>query len=127
LRQMIGNLRPTILDELGLAAAIEVLCEKYEKLEFTVIGEAYGIDQTHELAIFRAAQEAIHNAERHAQAKKIVATLTYSPAAVTLEVCDDGVGFQIPHQLQEFLVRGHYGLLQFLPCKRLQLRFESHP
>ncbi|MCA9909143.1 MAG: HAMP domain-containing protein [Anaerolineae bacterium] len=111
LRQMIVNLRPTILDELGLAAAIEVLCETHQRLEFKVVGEAYGIDQAYELAIFRAAQEAIHNAERHAQAQHIVATLAYSDSAVTLEVRDDGVGFRIPQQLQEFSVRGHYGLL----------------
>jgi len=111
LRQMIANLRPTILDELGLAAAIEVLCEKHATLEFSVIGDVYGMDQTHELAIFRAAQEAICNAERHAQANRITTTLTYSAAAVTLEVRDDGIGFQIPHQLQEFSLRGHYGLI----------------
>ncbi len=111
LRQMIVNLRPTILDELGLAAAIEVLCEKHQALEFSVVGDVYGIDQAQELAIFRAAQEAIYNAERHAQAKRIIATLTYSAAAVTLEVYDDGMGFQIPQQLQEFSIRGHYGLI----------------
>ncbi len=111
LRQMIGNLRPTILDELGLAAAIEVLCEKYHTLDFAVVGTVYGIDQTYELAIFRAAQEAIHNAERHAHANHIQATLSYSQSAVMLEVCDDGVGFEIPHQLQEFSVQGHYGLI----------------
>ncbi|NWF71221.1 MAG: sensor histidine kinase [Chloroflexi bacterium] len=111
LRQMIANLRPTILDELGLATAIEVLCEKHPTLEFSVVGDVYGIEQTHELAIFRAAQEAIYNAERHAQANRIIATLMYSEAAVTLEVRDDGIGFQIPQQLQEFSVRGHYGLI----------------
>lgn len=111
LRQMIVNLRPTILDELGLAAAIEVLCEKHQILEFSVVGDVYGIDQAQELAIFRAAQEAIYNAERHAQAKRIIATLTYSAAAVILEVYDDGMGFQIPQQLQEFSIRGHYGLI----------------
>jgi signal transduction histidine kinase len=111
LRQMIANLRPTILDELGLATAIEVLCEKHKILEFSIVGDVYGIDQPRELAIFRAAQEAIYNAERHSQAKRIVATLTYSKAAVTLEVCDDGIGFRIPNQLQEFSVQGHYGLI----------------
>jgi signal transduction histidine kinase len=111
LRQMIVNLRPTILDELGLAAAIEVLCERHARLEFSVVGQAYAIDQAQELAIFRAAQEAVYNAERHARARRITATLTYSKSAVTLEVCDDGVGFEIPRQFQEFAMRGHYGLI----------------
>lgn len=111
LRQMIANLRPTMLDELGLAAAIEVLCEKYPILKFSVIGDVYDINRAHELAIFRAAQEAIYNAQRHAHAKQIVTTLTYSRSAVTLEVIDDGIGFQIPTQLQDFSTRGHYGLI----------------
>lgn len=111
LRQMIANLRPTILDELRLATAIEVLCEKHPTLEFSVVGDVYSIEQTYELAIFRAAQEAIYNAERHAKATRIITTLTYSEATVTLEVCDDGVGFQIPLELQEFSARGHYGLI----------------
>lgn len=64
-----------------------------------------------ELAIFRAAQEAINNAEHHAGAKCITVTLSYSASSVTLEVCDDGRGFEIPQQLQEFAVRGHYGLM----------------
>lgn len=111
LRQMIANLRPTLLDELGLASAIEVLCEKHPTLEFSVIGDEYATNQAQELAIFRAAQEAIYNAERHAKAKHIVATLTYSKSAIRLEVCDDGIGFQIPEQLQEFVSHGHYGLI----------------
>ncbi|MBL8117695.1 MAG: sensor histidine kinase [Anaerolineae bacterium] len=111
LRKMIANLRPTILDELGLATAIEVLCEKYPSLEFSVVGDVYDIDEMQELAIFRAAQEAIHNAEQHARAKRITAMLIYSQTGVTLEVRDDGVGFQIPQQLQELSKRGHYGLI----------------
>ncbi len=111
LRGLIADLRPTILDELGLAIAIEALCDTHPCLEFAVAGEVYGLDHDQELAIFRAAQEAIHNAERHAHAGRISATLTYSATGVTLEVCDDGTGFRIPGQLQEFAARGHYGLL----------------
>lgn len=111
LRQMIADLRPTILDELGLAVAIEALCEKHPALEFAIEGDVYHLDHDRELAIFRAAQEAIGNAERHARARRIVATLRYSRANVILEVRDDGAGFSIPGQLQEFAARGHYGLL----------------
>jgi signal transduction histidine kinase len=111
LRQVIANLRPTILDELGLATAIEVLCENRPTLAFSVIGDVYGIDHTRELAIFRAVQEITRNAECHAHAKQIKIELIYSADTVALEVRDDGVGFQVPQHLQEFAVRGHYGLL----------------
>jgi signal transduction histidine kinase len=91
LRQMIANLRPTILDELGLAAAIEVLCEKHQILEFSIVGDVYGIDQSHELAIFRAAQEAIYNAERHAQANRVTShsycTSSHSTCSLSQSCC----------------------------------------
>ncbi len=111
LRQLIGDLRPTMLDELGLAVALEALCEKHPTLEFEVVGEAVAINHAQELAIFRAAQETIHNAESHARASRIVARLVYSDREISLEVCDNGIGFPVPPQLQEFALRGHYGLL----------------
>lgn len=111
LRHMIADLRPTLLDELGLAAAIEALCDKCPYLEFSVVGEAYPIDHTQELAIYRAAQEAICNAERHANARQITAMLTYSTEVVCLEVVDDGAGFHVPEQLNDLALSGHYGLI----------------
>ena len=111
LRQMIADLRPTVLDELGLAAAIEGLCEVHPEIEFTMVGAVYELGHDQELAVFRAAQEALYNAERHAHAQRIVATLTYADGLVTFEVRDDGRGFRIPQQLQEFAARGHYGLV----------------
>lgn len=110
LRGVIANLRPTVLDELGLVAAVRSLCET-QQFNFEVVGEARELDQAQELALFRAAQEAVRNAERHAQAKQIDATLIYTRTDVTLKVCDDGVGFDIPRHLQEFATSGHYGLL----------------
>ncbi|MDX2137764.1 MAG: sensor histidine kinase [Chloroflexota bacterium] len=130
LRQMIGNLRPTTLDELGLVAALEMLCEQHQTLDLCVRGEAIQLESAVELTLFRAAQEAIRNAERHANARTIAVTLTYSTAAVILEVNDNGVGFQIPSQLQAFASRGHFGLMGM--CERIhhiggQLHLKSEP
>lgn len=111
LRGIIANLRPTILDELGLVTAVEMLCEGHHALGFSVQGEVYEIDHAQELAIFRIAQEAIRNAERHAHADSISARLCYATSGVRLEVIDDGIGFKLPPQLQEFAAKGHYGLL----------------
>jgi signal transduction histidine kinase len=111
LRQMISNLRPTVLDELGLVAALESLCEAHPTIELNFLGIVRKIEDVHELAIYRAAQEAINNAERHARASQIFITLHYSSSMVTLEIYDDGVGFDIPLQFQEFALRGHYGLI----------------
>jgi two-component system sensor histidine kinase UhpB len=111
LRALVGNLRSTILDDLGLVSALESLCEEDARLEFRVVGAVYKIDHALELAILRVAQETIRNAARHARARQIVATLAYEPSGVTFSLSDDGIGFVPPHQLQEFASRGHFGLL----------------
>jgi signal transduction histidine kinase len=111
LRQMIANLRPTVLDELGLITAIETLADTRPSLRFQVVGDAFPMDPQQELAIFRTVQEAITNAERHAQAKRISATLSYTDGGVQLEVSDDGVGFPVPRHLQDFVSIRRYGLV----------------
>ncbi|XWX04216.1 sensor histidine kinase [Aggregatilineales bacterium SYSU G02658] len=111
LRQMIANLRPTVLDELGLAAAIETLCERDSRLSFVVEGMPTALPHAYELALFRAAQEAIHNAERHADFNRVEITLHYDQAGVSLSVTDDGRGFHVPVHLREFALHGHYGLI----------------
>ena len=111
LRRLIANLRPTVLDELGLVTAIEMLCEQNEHISFAIGGHAREIDHAQELALFRTAQEALLNAKRYAKAKHIRTRLSYSKTAVIFEVCDDGIGFEVPPQLQVFASAGHYGLL----------------
>jgi signal transduction histidine kinase len=111
LRRLIANLRPSILDELGVVTAIKSLCQNTAGVTFQVTGQVYSLPQAQELALFRAAQEALHNAKRHAQAKHINAALVYSNNAVVLSVHDDGIGFDVPGHLQALAAYGHYGLL----------------
>ncbi len=111
LRRLIANLRPTVLDELGLITAIEMLCEQNEHISFTVDGHLPEINQTQELTLFRTAQEALHNAQHYANAKHIRVHLSCADSSLKFEVDDDGIGFELPRQLQEFAVQGHYGLL----------------
>jgi len=111
LRKMIGDLRPTVLDELGLAVAIEGICEETTLVDFSIVGNPREIDHPRELALFRTAQEAVQNAKRHAKASKIAVTLCYSDQEIILDICDDGLGFQLPSRLEEFAVQGHYGLI----------------
>lgn len=111
LRRLIANLRPTVLDELGLVTAIEMLCEQNEHITFKTDGELRTINHAQELALFRSAQEAFRNAEQYARADHIRARLVYTNASVTFEVQDDGIGFKVPSPLQELASEGHYGLL----------------
>jgi two-component system sensor histidine kinase UhpB len=111
LRQMIGALRPALLEHLGLEAALRHLCKHTPEVHLTIAGHAEPITQAHELAVYRAAQEAIQNARRHACASQIHIALKWSCSGVALDVHDDGVGFAVPSHLYALAREGHFGLL----------------
>lgn len=62
------------------------------------------------LAIFRIAQEAMHNAMRHADASEIAVRLTEYPDRLRLTVTDDGRGIEGGVDATRFVARGHFGL-----------------
>jgi signal transduction histidine kinase len=63
-----------------------------------------------EREILRIAQEALHNVKKHADASEAWVLLDYSPAEVSLEVRDDGAGFEVPQEGPLASPPGHYGL-----------------
>jgi two-component system, NarL family, sensor histidine kinase UhpB len=91
------QLRPTALDDLGLAAAIAGQVEQLErsglKTELTTEGDFSDLDDDVQLVVYRVAQESLTNAARHSEAQRIAVTLRRSGDAVELEVADDGRGF----------------------------------
>ena len=64
-----------------------------------------------ELALYRLAQEALNNARRHASAKNIQVEIEFEGHQATLHVCDDGIGFEPPPQLNDLTRTGHFGLM----------------
>jgi signal transduction histidine kinase len=98
LRSIARGLRPSILDDLGLVASInQMLTEAAERQQFegtfAVSGSARRLSPTVELAIFRIAQEALSNVERHAAAERVAVALEFESGGLRLLVKDDGVGF----------------------------------
>jgi two-component system, NarL family, sensor histidine kinase UhpB len=91
------QLRPTALDDLGLAAAIGGQVEQAARpgLEATLAadGDFSDLDPDVQLVVYRVAQEAITNAARHSDADLIAVTLQRTDGGVSLEVADDGRGF----------------------------------
>ncbi len=91
------QLRPTALDDLGLAAAIAGQVEQLERTELTAElateGDFSDLDDDVQLVVYRVAQESLTNAARHSEAQRIAVTLRRSGDAVELEVADDGRGF----------------------------------
>ncbi len=91
------QLRPTALDDLGLAAAIAGQLEQVEHsglaVELRTEGDFSGLDDDVQLVVYRVAQEALTNAARHSEAARITVSLRRSGDGVELEICDDGRGF----------------------------------
>jgi two-component system sensor histidine kinase UhpB len=91
------QLRPTALDDLGLAAAIGGQLEQLERsglaAELTVDGAFSDLDDDVQLVVYRVAQEALTNAARHSEATRVAVALRRDGNGVELAVSDDGRGF----------------------------------
>ena len=99
LRSIARGLRPSILDDLGLVASInQLVAEAGQRQKFAV---SFGVTGTErrlpapvESALFRIAQEAITNVERHAEANRLSVGMGFEAGGMRLLVTDDGIGFQ---------------------------------
>lgn len=115
LRRIVRGLRPAILDQLGLVAAIERLVDEVRqmgisKMEFEVAGlSGMRLNADLETAAFRIVQEALSNAVRHSAAKTMRVSVRVHEDELELRIADDGKGFDPSAVLHG----GHdsYGLL----------------
>jgi signal transduction histidine kinase len=96
-RRVISELRPTILDNLGLAAAIESHVGDFMRdtgmpVQLDLPSELPELAAGAPIALFRIAQEALDNVARHAQAREARVSLHLNDNGITLDIGDDGVG-----------------------------------
>jgi signal transduction histidine kinase len=97
-RNMALLLRPSMLDDLGLVAAVEWYAREMSRrgeTEVEVRSENVTEDLTDEvkLCVYRVVQEALNNAQRHAHAKNVAVELTQADGAIRVKIADDGSGF----------------------------------
>jgi len=116
LRHQTRALRPIYLEDLGLVTALGMLAQETSQsagipVDFRCQGGERRLSPEVELALYRMAQEALNNVTRHAQASQASVSLHFEPHAVTLEVGDNGQGFEVPRSPAEFAPSGHFGLL----------------
>ena len=109
------DLRPSILDDLGLRAALEWLVEQLEtehKVEchLIVVGQERRLASETEVMIFRIVQEAIRNIGKHSQASKAEVTVKFEQKETTITVKDNGVGFQLLESVGDLTRAGKLGL-----------------
>jgi signal transduction histidine kinase len=92
-------LHPAMLEDLGLAAALEALCGEQSEIRRVTVrfdgkqAREFGLDFSRAASLYRVAQEAIGNAVQHGHGTAIDVALRVGPDTVQLEVRDNGVGF----------------------------------
>ena len=96
--RLVHDLRPAQLDDLGLAPALEHLCEEEQRrvgvrFEFHLEGSRRRLDPLVETVFFRVAQEALTNVARHAHVDSARLELLFLPNEAVLRVRDEGIGF----------------------------------
>lgn len=115
-RRYSRDLRPSILDDLGLHAAIEMVVEDTGQqlptgASLKVSGQERRLDGPLELALFRIAQEALRNVVKHADASSATVELSFAEDAVTLAVTDDGSGFMPAGSISGLIQKGKLGVV----------------
>lgn len=114
-RRFSRDLRPSVLDDLGLLPAIEGLLAGVREhgiaAELTVLGEKRRLAPDVELGLFRIVQEALNNVMRHAGASLVAVGVEFDDSRVSVIVRDDGQGFELLASPSDFATIGRFGLL----------------
>jgi signal transduction histidine kinase len=134
-RRFSRDLRPSILDDLGLLPALEWVTGELQKeygvyTTLKVTGSERRFSPEAELTLFRIVQEALRNIAKHAQASKAEVRLQFDKQKIRLTISDDGAGFKPPESLGDLLHSGKLGLAgirERVQLLRGSLKLNSEP
>lgn len=135
LRDILFALRPVVLEEEGLAAAVRALAQRLDDTAGTQV-VARDVSSTHRLppemeaGAFHVIREAAGNGIKTGRAKHVFIDVKDEADAVTTLVEDDGVGFDVAATLKDYSSRGSLGMLQMRESARLigaRLTIDSSP
>ena len=123
-RRFSQDLRPSILDDLGLVPALEWLASDLEqhfriRVNFEVKGEVNRFAPEVELVLFRIAQEALRNIWKHSDASQAWIGLECLDDSTVLTIGDNGKGFELPEKVAELAPVGKLGLVGMQERARL--------
>ena len=113
--RLIQDLRPSLLDDLGLVPALRSLTKSLQESEgivtdLEVFGGERRLSPEVELLLFRIAQEALSNIRRHAQASEAQVAIDFTKNRIKLTISDNGRGFELSGRVDEFPRSGKLGL-----------------
>lgn len=115
LRRIIYDLNPMPLDDLGLVVTVNNFldtCAEQTGVEtkFILFGQERTLDSQTNMALFRIIQESVNNVRKHANATLITVTVEYTNQMVTVEIKDNGTGFNLQEVQSKIRSGQHYGL-----------------
>ncbi|MDO8756123.1 MAG: PAS domain-containing sensor histidine kinase [Polaromonas sp.] len=119
-RRIAADLRPLLLDDLGLLAAIEWLVHNFTQRTGVACmlsaDEDLALQEPYATAVFRIVQEALVNVAKHADASEVVVVIGILPGTITLSVRDNGRGFatEAPRKPQSLGLMGLHERAQLL-------------
>jgi len=116
IRRFSQDLRPSIIDDLGLLPAVQWLVKQKSEdsgieIELKILGKEQRLLPEMELILFRIVQEALTNAGKHAQATAAEVNLEFTDSQVAVTVRDNGKGFQLPQTVGDLSHSGKLGLV----------------
>jgi signal transduction histidine kinase len=115
MRRFSHDLRPSVLDDLGLLPALELLADDLEKQGittiFNVIGAARRLQPEAEVMLFRIAQEAMRNIWRHSHASDAELSIEFTDGKLKMSIRDNGTGFRLPNRPGDLASLGKLGLV----------------
>ena len=116
-RRISANLRPSLLDDLGLLATLAWFCREFGKLYPDIQIEKQldvaedEIPEMLKVVVYRVLQEAMNNVAKHSDAKRVRLHLVKRHNRIELDVADNGCGFDPEEKFSEKLTVGGFGLL----------------
>jgi len=126
-----SELRPSILDKLGLAAALEWHAQEYERksglhIQLLNVRENIPLDQKASISLFRIFQEALVNISRHAHATEVIVNFYRTNGSAILEIKDNGVGISRT-AVNELTSLGLIGMVERARLIGAEVNFEGQP
>jgi PAS domain S-box-containing protein len=134
-RRFSRDLRPSVLDDLGLLPALEWVTEDLKntywiEVQLKVLGDERRLFAEAELLLFRIVQESLRNIAKHAKATKAEVKVKFDEDKITVTISDNGTGFEPPEDLGALTPTGKLGLAGMQERVQLlggKLKLESKP
>lgn len=112
IRQLLYDLRPVAMEEVGLLESVRNLCEQLERtsrmrceMQLQCEAKALTMSPARQMVVYRVIQELLNNARKHSQASLVRVALGAEHGRAVIEIQDDGIGFDATR-----VPAGHYGL-----------------